>query len=249
MNFTGTGITDTLYTLCYGDLNNSFVPGSGKNSEPGVSIISDPTFNGSACGNSVCYYPLRINEFFDLSALSLVIMWPEEVRVEDVLIPGSSMQPIFSQEGGLLRLSWYSLEPLMLAAGDTVLLFKINTGILKGMPVPVAISESEAINSGGQLERLQLAAPIIEDRKESYLEVFPVPSDGGVTLRYSCTTVESSTVIILNAQGQRIKEFVLEGKDAISGEIQVGSDELPSGAYVVTFLNNQVKLVKRIIIL
>jgi hypothetical protein len=249
MNFTGTGITDTLYTLCYGDLNNSFVPGSGKNSEPGVSIISDPTFNGSACGNSECYYPLRINEFFDLSALSLVIMWPEEVRVEDVLIPGSSMQPIFSQEGGLLRLSWYSLEPLMLAAGDTVLLFKINTGILKGMPVPVAISESEAINSGGQLERLQLAAPIIEDRKESYLEVFPVPSDGGVTLRYSCTTVESSTVIILNAQGQRIKEFVLEGKDAISGEIQVGSDELPSGAYVVTFLNNQVKLVKRIIIL
>ncbi|MCD4679101.1 MAG: T9SS type A sorting domain-containing protein, partial [Bacteroidales bacterium] len=119
--------TEPLYidynAICFGDVNASYAV-------PFVKMAPSVTLNTLGVkeikANEEFELPIFVANDMELGAISLVLDYPEnKVRLLDVLINTDDNKLLFSAKDGKLRLSWYSLDPMLLSANDAMIILKL----------------------------------------------------------------------------------------------------------------------------
>ncbi|HRY32576.1 MAG TPA: dockerin type I domain-containing protein [Bacteroidales bacterium] len=238
----GTGMqTENLEALAYGDVNGSYVPAAKFGRE--VEIRQRGMLHltaGQAAG-----IPLCATGELQAGAVSLSLRIPQGIRVLDV-----SLSPAYQKhgevgpvlynivEGDLLKIAWYSLNPLELQEGDPLLWIKIEAadGAINGWE---ALEGSSIANGMGQtIAPLLLEMPLITINQEQFTlaENYPNPFAGETMVSFSIPEAGMVHLSLVNALGQTVKQLVNEQLQAGSHQIVLDGSDLGAGSYYCRLL-------------
>lgn len=190
--------------ILFGDVDASYSPAK---SAPGVQLsrhgkLAVPT-EGSI------ELPLNTEEPLTLGAMSLVLQIPAGVEVQSVRLPdGWKGDLVFNREGELLKVAWFSLEPLQLSAGSAVLLINVRYDYLSKANWRVGDGSSLADASGQPLTRVMLYFPELIPGEHGFAlgENYPNPFRGETSIPYVLPADAKVRLTVLNLLGEEVLE-------------------------------------------
>ncbi len=218
----GTSIVQDFQGLCVGDVNGSNVPSPGDNAQASVLLLSDGNINVSQ-GNEF-ELPLRIGTNSEISAISLVVDYPQnDLELKGINISQGSI--LFSDQNGQIRVAWSQIEPLILNRGDVLvtLKFKLSEAAPLGIPIILNIdNESELADGWGEpLSNAMLLIPTIIPVKSTGAEemndlltrvlVYPNPATNKVSFEFDLTMDSDIVVELYNVVGELIGSINFNG--------------------------------------
>ena len=102
--------------LAFGDINGSYMP------DVQLRLGNEVQLNAKGyLPENAQIWSIYTDAEVELGAVSLVLRLPDGITVHHVNVPASSEAVQFTQQGQQLRISWYSLQPLALKAGEELL--------------------------------------------------------------------------------------------------------------------------------
>jgi hypothetical protein len=121
----GASVTQDIYSLCTGDFNGSFLPGSAKEGSNTLTLTYGATLQVKA--GDEFDLPLYSESAIDVGAISLIMNFPsEKLEIMGVTLADQASTPMmYNVSGEEFRIGWYSRENLSLKAGDKLLTLKV----------------------------------------------------------------------------------------------------------------------------
>ncbi len=218
---------DTLYLLCYGDVNGSHIP---------LAPLKAAGIDIAASGNSLSLsdkvIPLAFREDVSLGAVSLKMGIPASLDVRSIKM-GNGQDALYHIDGQILTVSWFDVNPLFVKAGEAFLLIEVSEmppfsirdfAVLPGSE----IASSDALKLSG----LQILIPELQAGLMDFL-LWPNPARDLIQLRFRSESAGELNIDILNVLGANTG-LGFEG-NILPGEtnIQIPLENLAEGSYLV----------------
>jgi hypothetical protein len=238
-----TSLSQNFHGLVTGDFNRSFTPGAKEAGAGNITLIHEGVI--VAGYNETIELPVFVKEEMTIGAISLILKFPSDLmQIENILLgndPGSPVQ--FNVTGDELRMSWQSLSPVYLKAGEPLLTLMVSvTG-----------------DAGADGILISLAADPLNELADDNFDVIPnallavaaihhasLGTDGGLTasddIRFSNqpNPFRGTTHFIYSLPMEG--KVIIEIYDQIGGRIQVLVDESqPAGSHFVTLEQNHLQ--------
>ncbi|MBE0640971.1 MAG: hypothetical protein IH599_02980, partial [Bacteroidales bacterium] len=117
-----------LPTLCYGDVNGSFIPGT-KGQAASVFLQTGATsevFEGLELD-----IPVMLTRNLELGSVSLSLNYPSELQIIGVRMQGVNEHNLFWRHGnGMLRLAWFDPSGRMFKSGEALITLRVKVADL-----------------------------------------------------------------------------------------------------------------------
>jgi hypothetical protein len=241
---------DTLEALCFGDVNGSYTP-SGIKSELSIQIQKVEELSlGKDESSAFLHYPFITLEPIRLSALSLILEWPEEVQIDDISVQGSDIPVLTRQASEELRMAWYSLDPVNFEAGDTVFTMRIKQGIDHHHFRPSALPGSVLGDSEGNSIPAVLGVPAFTAQEGEFISIYPSPARDIVNVRFSFAVTPVSLFLrVTDYQGKMVFFRELTASDIAIGELHIGTAEMESGLYMIELLSDRNRISGKMLVI
>jgi len=240
----GGNVTQDFQGLCVGDVNGSNVPGAGKGMNQKVILDRDGVIEVSP--GQEFDLPLFVKQNMNLSAISLVIPFPEEyLAIESIQFKG--INPLYKIVNGEIRFVWSEPDNLDLKAGDELLVLKMkasenfngNLAISlnaneesefadeRGEAIPLATLGSYTVRSLNQANAEGLDEVLVQRR------IFPNPASDLVNLEVELKRKANVTVEIMDLSGV-LKVKMNKGRlNAGINNFSFSTEVLPAGMYLL----------------
>jgi len=235
VQFGDTLVNVPVPALCYGDVNASYFPA------PPARLAGDPLLAVGRLDDSnsdTWEWPVYLTESKSIGAMTVELILPEGLSVEDVLVTakletGSNADPgylAYKQEGHVLRISWFGLDALLPRDGDELFRLKVRgnaSGPLRLIPT------SELADGFAQpYQSFRLAAPF-PGSGTWQVALFPNPSSDKASIALTLPSSGTVTYSVVDALGR----LVVEGRELVSASgykgIELESDTWSAGTYSV----------------
>jgi hypothetical protein len=235
VQFGDTLVNVPVPALCYGDVNASYFPA------PPARLAGDPLL---AVGrleepySDTWEWPVYLTESKSIGAMTIELLLPEGLSVEDVLMtaksePGSNADPgymAYKQEGQVLRISWFGLDALLPRDGEELFRLKVRgnaNGPLRLIPTSeLADGMAQPYNS------FRLAAPV-PGSGAWQVALFPNPSSDMASIALTLPSYGTVSYSVVDALGR----LVVEGREFVSASgfkgIELESSSWSAGTYSV----------------
>ena len=226
-----------LNALCVGD-----VQVNNPNLRDGVNLSYDGEL--FATSGQLLELPVRVTEDMEIGAISLRMLFPTEyLSVEQVLVAGE--EALVSGQDGQLNISWYSLNPLYLEAGETLLTIKATTKDLSMLNEPVAFT----LNSGSEFAdanafpygSVTIAMPVVttttlgvdetSEDSDVMLKAYPNPTDGRCVIDYELSNDCRVSMELYNVMGYRMLRMEDSYQTAGRHQVEFDATRLSAGVY------------------
>jgi hypothetical protein len=219
--------------LCSGDANGSYIPVTKMSPSLSLSTSGEiQTGNGREVK-----IPVSIDRAAEIGAVSLVLYYSDDMlTVTDVkLNNGNPVQ--FTAREGVLRISWYDLDPLLLDNGGNLLTLhaSINNNDLISDPLFVLGEESELadgdalplINTGLMIPKL-----VTEEKAFGLSVNYPNPFSQQTTITYTLPSEGNIKLIILDGLGKEVAIPVNEKQASGKHSLIFNGSGLTEGIYL-----------------
>lgn len=244
-SISGTDLTDTIYGLCYGDVNGSYIPGSQLKSQT-VSIGMSRKGIMFADGNFIDL-PVYASKDLQLGAVSLEISYPQDlVDITGLTMNHTGGYLMHSAENGILRIAWISLEPFKVDVNKPVFYISLNIRDMN------ALSGGLLFHTGNQSELADAGANVIPGIELFYPEVlaagptatelidsdhaldlmiYPNPFSSETSISYNLPQPGQVNLKIYNSLGTLVKVVTDEERSAGRHTEKWEADGQSSGIY------------------
>lgn len=230
-----------ISSLCYGDVNASYVPtGNARESSQVVLKTDEPVQLSTSQFTEVL---VEVQQAYTIGAMSLVLQLPQGVSLEDVsLVPAHSQGLSYRRNGQELRISWFSLQPLQLAAGEPLLKLRFLNGTLPvgqhGIQIAAASEIADAngqLIAGATLVIPQLVGVYEADlNKLLQLVAYPNPFGQSTQLQLQLPEAGHLEVEIRDLRGRLVQALDLGLQSAGQQQVLLERAQLHSGVYFAT---------------
>jgi len=216
-------VTVNLKAVCYGDVNGSYTPGA-KEGRPPL-LLCEGVINAE--GDRQVNIPIHSQQELTLSSLSFILSFP----AENLSISRVSMETtgtlLFHVEGSQLRLSWYSLEPLVLHSGDPLMVLHCEilhpeTNIQPGFELEAGTQLTDF--NGQELPDLTLSYPaILLNQDMPWLgQNIPNPASTSTKIPFYLPADAHVSILLRDLLGRQI--LVLADADVSQGQHEARLD-------------------------
>jgi len=233
----GIDTTTHIQTLCYGDIDGSYLPPFVKTSN-GVKWTSNNAISANI--SREFYVPLKVERDMEIGAISLVLSYPQQdLEVIDVKLENgeSHNSLIYSTYQGKLRIAWFDLDPIELIAGEVFMELRCrlnNTG--EGDISFSVVDYSEFADAEANvIHDVVIDIPKITPGSErqddfSFSPVYPNPATNNINIEFYLPEDAEVSIGIFDGMGK----LVTESNESLSaGHQQTVADvsQLRSGIY------------------
>ena len=235
VQFGDTLVNVPVPALCYGDVNASYFPA------PPARLAGDPLLAVGRLeepNSDTWEWPVYLTESKSIGAMTIELLLPEGLSVEDVLVtaksePGSNPDPgylAYKQEGQVLRISWFGLDALLPRDGEELFRLKVRgnaSGPLRLIPTSeLADGMAQPYNS------FRLAAPV-PGSGAWQVALYPNPSSDKASIALTLPSSGTVSYSVVDALGR----LVVEGRETIAASgfkgIDLESTSWSAGTYSV----------------
>jgi hypothetical protein len=242
-----TDVTKDFYGLVTGDFNGSF---SGLKSAPRTLHLKDG--ESSLAGENVeLDLPVVATLAMKVGAISLILDYPsDKVSVKGVYLGSDRTVPVqFATYGDEIRISWYSLNPMLVNAGETLLTLNVRTiGNATDEEIrfnldPSALNEL-ADNSYQVIRNASLQIGVIKSTSlpnggkplmgELTLTSYPNPFTNSTNFAYTLPDKGKVVLEVRDLLGRMVKEQVVQSQIAGNHVITMDANSMTSGLYYAT---------------
>ncbi len=220
---------NNVLALCAGDANGSFIPET--KAEPSVTLTESgllPVKSGQEVR-----IPIRMANAAEINAVSLVISTdPDEIRILG-LSSDHLQNMIYSITPDETRISWYSIKPVSMNAGDILAELNakiVSSEITKGLSI-LGLSELADANARA-IESAALLYPklILDEQTGSGIQMYPNPAKDRIQIILTEASSQNMVLEVLDAMGKQVMSTLMPFAEGnVSTEINVGS--LRPGVY------------------
>ncbi|MEI6883571.1 MAG: S8 family serine peptidase [Bacteroidota bacterium] len=253
-------VVQNFYGLCVGDVNGSYVPGSGAKSSAVVCLAYKPSIDVHA--GQEFHLPVTVDQASDVSAVSLVLKFPEEkIRIQDVRMQ-DGREVVFRQFADEVRMAWSEVTRLELKPGDTLLTLycKVADELVKDELIyPEITSETELADqsanpiSGSTLNiyPIQLKTGKLPDNapnsENGGLQLIPNPNTGRFSIQIDPSFNGIGKIDIYDSKGiSLIQSQSVKISNGVSSEINFSNQA--RGLYMVKLKYNKTELQEKMLI-
>jgi hypothetical protein len=247
-------VTQNFLGLVSGDFNKSFTPTSEKYaimSSRSLSLVKGE--NIQMLRETSVDLPIKVNSAMQIGAISLILNYPnDKLQIEGVFLKDRPEQSVkFSVKDGELRIGWYSLDPILLTSGETMLTVRLKTTSnlnegevysfeLAANPLNelangkyVVIPDAKLIMDGLQMKNSITAAVDIPVQSVLLMNSYPNPFRENAKIEYTLPEAGQVTLEIINILGNRI--MLLANQQQTAGEYSSNLDgsRLVPGVYLI----------------
>jgi parallel beta-helix repeat protein len=240
----GSDTTFNIFGICYGDCNGTYAPA--KN-QPMVSLTTAGSMNVAATGEIMI--PFSALQAMELGAIALEIGIPQGMEILDVEMAQGNGDFLWTMEDNVLRLSWFSLEPILAEAGQPV--FYLRT-LLNAAPKGnfSILGESELANGAADVyANAMLSTPkLVAEEMPSALQVdvYPNPFSGQANLSFSLPEAGQVEVNLYDISGAEIMTLVNEKAGAGHHSRTFSAQGLAEGVYLLKVIQGESQAYTRI---
>lgn len=237
LRMAGQNISFNVRAICMGDVNGSYEPG--LRVLPKVLLTTQETLATGRPAFGKVEVPLYLEEGLELAALQLeLILHPGDV-LESVRLLGSSMQPIFTQNGQLVKIGWYAPGALpQYEAGDQLLQLIIHTRGFgeRGLPFEL-VGQSELTNRQAEAYRMiGLRTPVWTSSSfgsELSLKNYPNPANSFTKIDYVLPESGDVRLVITDVAGRQLDMPVNAYQVAGKYQFDWTASSLSAGMYFI----------------
>ncbi|MFM8513954.1 MAG: T9SS type A sorting domain-containing protein, partial [Bacteroidota bacterium] len=235
VQFGDTLVNVPVPALCYGDVNASYFPA------PPARLAGDPLLAVGRLDESnsdTWEWPVYLTESKSIGAMTVELLLPEGLSVEDVLVTakseiGSNADPgylAYKQEGQVLRISWFGLEALLPRDGEE--LFRLKVRGNANAPLRLIPSSELADGFAQPYNSFRLAAPV-PGSGTWQVALYPNPSSDKASIALTLPSSGTVSYSVVDALGR----LVVEGRENVLSAgfklIELESSLWATGAYSV----------------
>ncbi|MFU8844603.1 MAG: T9SS type A sorting domain-containing protein, partial [Bacteroidales bacterium] len=242
----GSTVTQNFFALVTGDFNRSFTPGA-KDSGSGSITLQYGQMTEVAYNETV-ELPIVSLQDMKVGAVSLILGFPSELmEIENVFLGEDLTNPVpFNVSGDELRVSWHTLSPVSLNAGDRLVTLMVSVTGDAGDEGILFTLAADPLNelADGSYEVIANAVLSIDILKTSALGLasnnisdmlnlsnYPNPFKGSTTFTYALPVDGRVTLEIYDMVGSKMTVLVDEVQSAGNYRINMNESMLPSGVY------------------
>ena len=213
--------------LCFGDVNASYFPA------PPSRLSGDPLValgRLSPSKTDVWEWPIYLMHPLAVGAMTLELLLPEGLQVHNVIVNGDGGYLKFKQKDQVLRISWFSLNPIEGVQGQELLRLRV-----QGRPSEQLrmIPTSEIADGFAQpYSFFKLAAPVTGSDPWA-VTLFPNPTTDGSSLGMTLPSVGVVEYSVTDAIGRLIWRGTYEALNHGYHEIPIDCSSWAQGAYSV----------------
>ncbi|MEI6576625.1 MAG: PKD domain-containing protein [Bacteroidota bacterium] len=226
-----TNQTANLKAVVYGDVDGSYLPPAKM--DFGIELLNKGILVTDK--NSI-EIPLTVSAALEIGAISLILNIPPQIAAVSNVSTISNGTCIFNVLSDELRIAWYSLSPMNLAAGEDLLsitaLLKPNAESLSGSWT--LSPESQLADATGEtMSNVKIIIPdLVFNTKQCYLcQNVPNPFTNSSDISYYMPESGKVTLKVYNAIGQEIKVLINEPQPSGIHTTKIFSANLPAGIY------------------
>ena len=228
------GATNLLLpALCTGDVDGSFTP-CAKGGEQKVSIHPGDEMEKPEPSQEFSV-SLLAGHSFSMAAASLTLSVSGDAEVTGVALAGSFEPVIWHQDGNVLKIAWYSLNPSIYGEGQAVLTVRLRGEVSAGLPLWVS-GESECAGTDGKvLEGVVLLSPVIRELSSAdILSIYPNPCrhHANLILR-SGRAAENLLIEVRDISGRTLRTIEMSCAAETSQELKLDLSGFSAGSYMV----------------
>jgi hypothetical protein len=242
----GADMTCNIYGMCKGDFNGSFTPAT-KSAKWTLELNNNSTINAGA--NQEFELPIRASSAMQVGAVSMIMNIPSGlVKVQDVLVNGSSVAAAWAVKGDELRIGWYSSMPVNVAENGKFITLKLKTtnAFTVGQSMEFAL-KFDPLNelADGNYDVIQDANLLVAqvgngltgilnpaDNNGLSLSNYPNPFKNSTTISYALPVQGKVTIQVYNSLGQLVKSLVDANQNAGKYSIRMDGNNLMPGIYI-----------------
>ncbi len=204
-------ISRNIRAICYGDADGSYIPG--LKTEPGLSLVTEGEL--AFRKGSILQIPFSLNRDVNAGAMSVQLAYPsDQLEIENIIMTGNAREDelLFTDRNGILRMAWYSLNPIYLEGGNV--LFTLMARV-KDRPVSQNLDfyldgSSEISNSKAIPETdLKLIMPKLKDEQnpDDFIlnQNYPNPFAGQTEISFYLPKDAHVVLKVFDAMGKEIK--------------------------------------------
>ncbi len=236
---------DTTYNffgLCFGDVNGTYQPAK---SEASVKLGTSGTLAFQP-GQEVVL-PLSVSQAMEIGAVALEVRIPAGLEVLDVEMPSGEF--LWHLESGMLRISWFSLEPLNLGSGEPLL--RIRALVESVQPGSLSLSvASELADAQAQVyPNALLTQPklvLAGEGQSLTVNNYPNPFSGMTTVEFQLPSSGNVNLSLFDVTGAQVLQIADGMFDAGLHQVSLNGEGLADGIYFLRLSQHGMQVQSRI---
>jgi hypothetical protein len=227
-----------VQVLCMGDVNGSFTP-SAKTT---VNVINSGVMEVKSF--ETIELPVSVSKEMKVGAISLVLDYPEDaVEVEGVLLgTEASSSLLYTDNNGVLRISWYNTTARQLNAGEALVTLKLRAkdlNYLLNEAIEITTNAESQVGDANAnvFENVSLNVPkLVVAVNEYAISNFPNPFNEATQFEYSLPERGNVTLKVFNMLGEQVNVLVnSQPQEAGEYKVEFRPSNLTPGTYTYRF--------------
>ena len=229
-------------SLCFGDVNGSYIPSSAKSGQVTVEFVNNETVVIN--NNTVTDIPVKVQNISEIGAVSLVINYPQD------LIDISSVNPVingmedllYNIANGQVRLTWCNLISLNANANDVLFTLSVKsisseiTEVNFGTNHESEVADASAIPySLVQFELPTLTTSITSVNSNNItdfsMNIYPNPIKESAVISYSLPLNGKVSINLYDVDGRLIKKVADLNQNSGYHSLTLNTNDLAQGIY------------------
>jgi len=231
-------LTDNFKGICTGDVNGTYNP-AGLKLETTLSLRDDRSVI-KVNNDELIKVPVLVKDAVTLAAVSLVLNFPaDQVVVKEVSTVVDNQNLVFNVLDGELRISWFTLAPLSLQAGEPLLNISLQCkwdagNAARDLHFNIGQESEFGDYSGAVLEHKVLEMPVlIRDDAGFYLgQNVPNPGSELTVIQFSLPESGRVNLSYTNSIGQEIQILLSADMEAGTHTYSMDCHQIPAGVYL-----------------
>jgi len=231
--------TYNMEAICMGDVNASYSPMiSGSNNR--ISTMNMIQENELLVTSNEITIPIRVTNYTEFAALSLVLDYPSTVKVKSVSMGSENLDEdlLYNSSTNQLRISWMNVNALALNSNDVLLEVTLELKDLTSTPFILVDSESELASSDiNVIDNVVLHYPrlITSDMADNIvLESYPNPFSTQTQISYTIPLEGKVSVMVTNILGEEIMNIAEGFQSTGTHNLLLNGNDLTNGIYFYT---------------
>jgi hypothetical protein len=232
-----------IFAQCTGDFNGNFAPGIMKSASESLTL--DYRENILVSSDTEFELPVYAAMDMEVGTISLILNFPaDEVEITDVFLTSDPTSPIeYNVKGNELRIGWYTLAPVWLNEGESLITIKMKTSSEEDVHFSLADNDLNEL-ADGNYEVIGNASLVIDIPSTSSLGIgvnlsseqvdftsYPNPFKGTTTLTYSLPVDGQVLIEVYNLVGSKVKVAIDETQSAGEYSLNLDASNLQPGVY------------------